>query len=285
LLWLNKQLKLQWMHRFGSFHLPTLTFYRGIIRKPLGVTMISAWVRPALCGGAMLLALGATAQARTFISGLGNDANTASSCPRTNPCRTLAGAYSVTPADSEIIALDGAGYGAVTISHAVALVGFPGATISAPSGGAGITITGGATVTVRSYEITGSGAANTTGITITGGTLNIYDSVARNLTTGMAVNSAHVMTVNTHFTTNTTAIRTTGAGVDTSNFPRSGTTWVLMYGGTVTFNTTAFFQTDPGANKYTILSAIIGNGATTFVQGNPLSRQGQALHAPPGALR
>jgi hypothetical protein len=138
---------------------------------------------------------------------------------------------------------------------------------------------------VRSYEITGSGAANTTGITITGGTLNIYDSVARNLTTGMAVNSAHVMTVNTHFTTNTTAIRTTGAGVDTSNFPRSGTTWVLMYGGTVTFNTTAFFQTDPGANKYTILSAIIGNGATTFVQGNPLSRQGQALHAPPGALR
>jgi hypothetical protein len=235
--------------------------------------MISAWMRPALFCGAMLLALGTTAQARTFISGLGNDANTASSCPRTAPCRTLAGAFSVTPANSEIIAVDGAGYGAVTISHAVTLVGVPGATVSAPSGGSGITITGGATVTVRSFEITGSGAANTTGITITGGTLNIYDSVVRNLTTGMVVNSAHVVTVDTHFTANTTGIYTTGSGVDTGgNYPQSGVTWVVMARGSASFNTTAFFMHDPGAvsgnNRQTIFSHYLGSGITTFHVGN-----------------
>ena len=46
---------------------------------------------------------------RTWVSGVGDDANP---CSRTAPCKTFAGAISKTAAGGEIDALDPAGYGA-----------------------------------------------------------------------------------------------------------------------------------------------------------------------------
>ena len=74
---------------------------------------------------AALLACGlaaAPAQAgpnRTFVSGTGTDSGT---CTRTAPCRTFAFALSVTTAGGEIDVLDTAGYGPVTIIHAIGIV-------------------------------------------------------------------------------------------------------------------------------------------------------------------
>src|SRR6266851_67252 len=64
---------------------------------------------------ATLIAPAAEAQApRTFVSGTGSDA---SPCSRTAPCRNFAAALAVTAAGGDIVALDPAGYGPVTIAQ------------------------------------------------------------------------------------------------------------------------------------------------------------------------
>lgn len=63
---------------------------------------------------AALTASPASAQAtRTWVSGVGNDANP---CSRTAPCKTFAGAISKTAPAGEINVLDPGGFGAVTIT-------------------------------------------------------------------------------------------------------------------------------------------------------------------------
>ena len=74
---------------------------------------------------ALVLLLGftevAAAQAsRTWVSGVGNDANP---CSRTAPCKTFAGAISKTAASGEISALDPGGFGAVTITKSITISG------------------------------------------------------------------------------------------------------------------------------------------------------------------
>jgi hypothetical protein len=86
--------------------------------------MVSVGKRALLVGGALLgamvLATPAAAQAtRTWVSGVGDDANP---CSRTAPCKTFAGAISKTAAGGEINCLDPGGYGAVTITKAIAIL-------------------------------------------------------------------------------------------------------------------------------------------------------------------
>jgi hypothetical protein len=70
-----------------------------------------------------ILAISAAAQAqatRTWVSGVGNDANP---CSRTAPCKTFAGAISKTAAGGEIDALDPGGFGTVTITKSITIDG------------------------------------------------------------------------------------------------------------------------------------------------------------------
>jgi hypothetical protein len=55
---------------------------------------------------------------RTWVSGVGDDANP---CSRTAPCKTFAGAISKTAVGGEINCLDPGGFGAVTITKAITL--------------------------------------------------------------------------------------------------------------------------------------------------------------------
>jgi hypothetical protein len=86
------------------------------------MNIIKSAARIALSAAAVTFALASAANAtavRTFVSGTGSDANAASNCPATNPCRTFQGAYNVTSPGGEIIALDSSGYGAVYITSSV----------------------------------------------------------------------------------------------------------------------------------------------------------------------
>jgi hypothetical protein len=56
--------------------------------------------------------------ARTFVSGSGVDTNP---CSLAAPCRTLQGAYNQTTAGGEITVLNAAGYGSLTIQHAIGI--------------------------------------------------------------------------------------------------------------------------------------------------------------------
>jgi hypothetical protein len=71
---------------------------------------------------AVVLMLGtslAHAQAtRTWVSGLGDDANP---CSRTAPCKTLPGAYSKTAVGGEIDCLDPGGFGTISIGHSLTI--------------------------------------------------------------------------------------------------------------------------------------------------------------------
>jgi hypothetical protein len=53
---------------------------------------------------------------RAFVASTGSDANAAQACARSAPCRTFQAAVDVVDDGGEVIALDAAGYGAVTIT-------------------------------------------------------------------------------------------------------------------------------------------------------------------------
>jgi hypothetical protein len=103
----------------------------------------------------------AAAQAtRTWVSGVGDDANP---CSRTAPCKTFAGAISKTAAGGEISVLDPGGFGAVTITKSISLVadGAEGGILAALSHG--IIINAGANdiVNIRGLVIEAPAAATT----------------------------------------------------------------------------------------------------------------------------
>lgn len=135
----------------------------------------------------------ALAQAnRTFVSGHGADS---SGCSITAPCRSFAYAIGQTNPGGEIVVLDSAGYGAVTITQAVSITNEQGveAAITASSGGGnGITINAGAGDVVNLTGITISGSpgggvfGGTDGILYnTGATVNIRNCVIRGFAQGL----------------------------------------------------------------------------------------------------
>src|SRR3954468_10836628 len=94
---------------------------------------------------------------RTWVSGVGDDANP---CSRTAPCKTFAGAISKTAAGGEIDALDPAGYGAVTITKGITIDGGGGQVASVlVSGTNGIVVSAGPSdvVILRNLRINGIG--------------------------------------------------------------------------------------------------------------------------------
>ena len=99
----------------------------------------------------------ASAQAtRTWISGVGDDANP---CSRTAPCKTFAGAISKTAASGEIDCLDPGGFGAVTITKPITLDCGSGVGSILVSGTNGIAIIAGTgdSITIRNLTLEGLG--------------------------------------------------------------------------------------------------------------------------------
>jgi hypothetical protein len=76
----------------------------------------------AICITLLSIPANAATTARTWVSGVGNDANVASLCSRTAPCATFTAAISVTSAGGEINCLDPGGFGAVTITQSVSII-------------------------------------------------------------------------------------------------------------------------------------------------------------------
>ncbi len=104
----------------------------------------------------------ATAEAaqRTFVSRTGVDSNP---CTVALPCRGFTAAIAQTSPGGEVVVLDSAGYGQVTISQSVSIVA-PGGVYAGISAltGEGITVNAGASdvVKLRGLRITGLGGAN-----------------------------------------------------------------------------------------------------------------------------
>jgi hypothetical protein len=160
-----------------------------------------------------LAATAATATPRAFVASYGNDANTVTNCGPTTPCRTFATAMTVADDGGQIIVLDSAGYGALTIAKSISVVAPDGiyAGLTVASGGTVVTIaTAGIDVVLKGLTITGQGAGY--GIQMTDGSslhverttiakfssgtglrvqtpakVNVIDSVIRDNATGIVI--------------------------------------------------------------------------------------------------
>jgi hypothetical protein len=130
---------------------------------------------------------GATAQ-RTFVAHDGVDGPL---CPISAPCRQFAAAVAATSSGGEVIVLDSAGYGPVTITQSVSIIAPAGihAGISVFSGN-GVTVNApGATVVLRGLSINGQGGGS--GIQFAqGARLRIENCVVANLTSAGIVQNA-----------------------------------------------------------------------------------------------
>jgi hypothetical protein len=124
---------------------------------------------------------------RTWVSGVGDDANP---CSRTAPCKTFAGAISKTAAGGIINCIDPGGFGALTITKAITIdctntkagvlaSGTNGINISAPAADA---------VTLRGIDIEGSPGSGLVGINyIAGGTVHVERCRIYSFRTGNAM--------------------------------------------------------------------------------------------------
>jgi hypothetical protein len=100
---------------------------------------------------------------RTFVASNGNDANP---CSLTLPCRSFGAAMAQTLAGGEIIVVDSAGYGSVTITQGVSLIAPAGIYAGVTNGATdGIVVNApGANVVLRGLEINGLGTSTGSGI-------------------------------------------------------------------------------------------------------------------------
>lgn len=102
---------------------------------------------------------------RTFVASYGFTANTAFNCSLANPCRAFNEAISVTNPGGEVVILDTAGYGPMTITKSLKVIGpsgvYGGISVITP-GTDGITINAGDgdDVILRGLDVTGLGGLN-----------------------------------------------------------------------------------------------------------------------------
>jgi hypothetical protein len=239
-----------------------------------------------------VFALSAPAHAqatRTFVSGVGNDADP---CSRTAPCKTFAGAISKTFINGEIDCLDPGGYGTLTITKSITIdcTGTLGSVLASGTNGFNINIAVNAndpfrTVRLRGLTINGTGASGTIGTrtglkgisitqaatviledlvisdfsqqgisdarTTTGGRLVIRNSVIRNNTaSGIGVGGA---APNTATIDNVHSINN-GFGVSTGNGNN-----VAIIRSVFSGNTSVGVETDPGGQVAMDNSLVSGN--------------------------
>jgi hypothetical protein len=161
----------------------------------------------AIAVGSLMFGSLAEAQAtRTWVSGVGDDANP---CSRTAPCKTFAGAISKTAVNGEISVLDPGGYGAVTITKSITLNGDGtlGSILAAGTNGININDSATATpgtivVTLRNLSINGA-ATGITGINLVSGAALLVDNVAiSGFQTGIATQTGDTVVVNSTITWN-----------------------------------------------------------------------------------
>jgi hypothetical protein len=106
--------------------------------------------------GSAAAPIGGGGASRTWVSGVGDDANP---CSRTAPCKTFAGAISKTAAGGEINVLDPGGFGAVNITKAITITaeGVEGGVLTSYSNGIVVAAGPNDVVVLRGLDLDGTG--------------------------------------------------------------------------------------------------------------------------------
>jgi parallel beta-helix repeat protein len=216
----------------------------------------------AVAVGLMAMFLAAaqlSAQAtRTFVSGVGDDANP---CSRTAPCKTFAGAISKTSPSGEINVLDPGAFGAVTITKALT-IDATGVEAGVMVGGAnGITVAAGPTdsVFLRGLDFVGLGTGFN-GIEFSSGLMLTIENcrVSGFMHRGISIESS---TANAQvFITNTLVHDQLNNGIGVS--PATGTNSVVLDHVQVANSAESGLGLNTGSTAYVRDSVFSHNGAS-----------------------
>jgi hypothetical protein len=175
-----------------------------------------------------LPSLAAAQATRTWVSGVGDDANP---CSRTAPCKTFAGAISRTAAGGEISVLDPGGFGAVTITKSLTINGDGGLASILVSGTPAIQIAAGSSdvVILRNLSLQGVGGG-TDGIRYLSGGHLVVENLSISNFTGSGIVAS--VTGNGNLAVRNTSITggTTGIVVNCSGTMRATLTGVSIVG-------------------------------------------------------
>jgi hypothetical protein len=214
-----------------------------------------------IAAGTIILAFSGPAQAaatRTFVSTMGNDANTSANCSPSANCRTFAAALSVTSPGGEIVVLTSGGYGPATISQPVFItaIGVDASISVTTPGGNGFTINTTGNVTLIGPNLHGEGTGANGILVQQVGFLRVYNALIENFTnSGMNFGvSGNLAIYSSAINDNASAglvlsNASASAYVDDTSFDSNGTA-VIVNPGTATiadssaeFNSTGFFAT------------------------------------------
>lgn len=136
-----------------------------------------------------LLAVSFTACAlpqRTFVASDGSDGNP---CSITLPCRSFGTAVAAVTTGGEVLVLDSAGYGAVTITKSVSIIAPPGVYAGISAATADGVIVDGASIDVVLRGLTVNGIGATNGITFQQGkSLHVENCVVSGFASGTGIN-------------------------------------------------------------------------------------------------
>ena len=232
-----------------------------------------------------LWAAPASAQAtRTWVSGVGDDANP---CSRTAPCKTFAGAISKTAAGGEINCLDPGAYGAVTITKAISIIcQYTEAGVLATLGSSGIIINAGANdhIYLSGLDLNGAGSGLNGVRFVNGASLTIENSVIRNFAAsngrGVSFQPSGAARLNISNTTiNNNGTGATGSGIHIQPTGTLGTARVMLAHVRVQSNANTGFSIDTtgatGANgiSVSIEHSVIDNNTNGINVLQPASTQ------------
>lgn len=198
-----------------------------------------------------ILVTPAQAVQRAFVASYGSDSNVTSNCPVNLPCRWFRTAVTVVDPDGEVVALDTAPYGTVTLTQSISLTAAPGvyAGMSVFPGATGVTIaTPGVNVVLRGLTINSQGGD--AGILMTAGAkLSIENCVISNFSISVSPVNQHGVLVQTAATVRmvNTLVRDNDVGIQ------------LEAGATADISGSKFF----GNSTYGIVAFNYINGTTT----------------------
>lgn len=212
----------------------------------------------------LVLAAPSQAATRTWVSGVGDDANP---CSRTAPCKTFAGAISKTDAGGTISVLDPGGFGSVTITKAITIDGAGVAGSILNTSVNGITINAGATdsVIIRGIAITGGAPilptacpfGGTNGIRILKAHAVLIENTTIDDQLGAAVLIAPTTTSATVALNNVHLRNTCGEGINAS--PTGGAAVQLNVRDSTITNTATGLLAASGAHARVSTTTIFGN--------------------------
>jgi len=159
------------------------------------------------CFFCLICSLAAAQATRTWVSGVGDDANP---CSRTAPCKTFAGAISKTATGGEIDVLDPGGFGAVTITKSISIEAVGVVAGVLVSGTNGIVVNAGSTdvVVLRGLTVEGLGTGLSGIALISAGTLHVENCTINHFNKGIDI----AATASTQISVKDTIVRNNAGG-------------------------------------------------------------------------